>query len=256
VKTDNGPPFNSKEFADYAAYAGFEHRRITPLWPRANGEAERFMRTLTKASTTAIVDGTNVKQALYEFLRQYRATPHSTTGLSPNELLNGRKLRTRLSTFSETIDNNKQMTVKERDTKQKTKMKTHADKVLHAKASDVTVGDKVLVKQKKRNAFSTPFDPNPYTVTWRRGNSVVAKRGETTIRRNISFFKKVMVNSDESSSDDEEFDIESSADEEMLDQDQDQDQENPQEEPQQVYARPRRQRHLPKHLQDYILHPN
>ena len=45
LKTDNGPPFNSHEFKTYASITGFRHRRITPLWPQANGETERFMRT-------------------------------------------------------------------------------------------------------------------------------------------------------------------------------------------------------------------
>ena len=33
---------------------------------------------------------------LYRFLLQYRITPHTTAGRSPAELLNGRKLKTRL----------------------------------------------------------------------------------------------------------------------------------------------------------------
>ena len=64
-------------------------------------------------------------------------------------------------------------------------MKTYADKVLHTKSSDIAVGDTVLVKQRKQNAMSTPFDPKPYTVIWRKGNSIVAKRGDTTVRRNV-----------------------------------------------------------------------
>ena len=37
VKTDNGPPFNSKGFKCYSKHMGFRHRRVTPLHPRANG---------------------------------------------------------------------------------------------------------------------------------------------------------------------------------------------------------------------------
>ncbi|KAI0217077.1 hypothetical protein LSAT2_031014, partial [Lamellibrachia satsuma] len=46
VKSDNGPPFNSNEFDNWARFIGFLHRKITPLWPQANGEAERSTRTL------------------------------------------------------------------------------------------------------------------------------------------------------------------------------------------------------------------
>ncbi|KAK7093773.1 hypothetical protein V1264_007467 [Littorina saxatilis] len=33
LKTDNGPPFNSHEFATYATHTGFKHRKITPCGP-------------------------------------------------------------------------------------------------------------------------------------------------------------------------------------------------------------------------------
>ena len=53
VRSDNGPPFNSKEFGEFAQRIGFTHCRITPLWPKANGEVERFMRTLKKTIESA-----------------------------------------------------------------------------------------------------------------------------------------------------------------------------------------------------------
>ena len=54
IKTDNGPPFNDQDFADYVECQGIEQQRVTPLRPRANGEVERFIKTLTKATTTFI----------------------------------------------------------------------------------------------------------------------------------------------------------------------------------------------------------
>ena len=48
LKSDNGPPFNGNEFRQIADYLGFKHRKITPLWPKANAESERFMRTIEK----------------------------------------------------------------------------------------------------------------------------------------------------------------------------------------------------------------
>ena len=54
VRTDNGPPFNSEDFQKFATHFGFTHRRITLMWPRANGEAKRLMRTLEKAIRTAV----------------------------------------------------------------------------------------------------------------------------------------------------------------------------------------------------------
>ena len=76
VKTDNGPPFNGREFNGFAEHLGFHHRKITPLWPQANGEVERFMKTIGKAIRAAHVEHRSWKQEMYSFLRNYRATPH------------------------------------------------------------------------------------------------------------------------------------------------------------------------------------
>ena len=104
-KTDNGPPFNSDQFSQFADYLGFHHRRITPLWPQANATAERFMRTLGKALRVANTQGMHWKQHLNIFLREYRSTPHSTTESSPAELLFQRKMFTKIPSFTQTASN-------------------------------------------------------------------------------------------------------------------------------------------------------
>ncbi|KAJ1092640.1 hypothetical protein NDU88_005750 [Pleurodeles waltl] len=45
---DNAPLFNSHEWAKFLQTQNVKHRRITPWWPQANGEVERFVRTLSK----------------------------------------------------------------------------------------------------------------------------------------------------------------------------------------------------------------
>ena len=92
VRSDNGPPFTSEELKVYMLENGINHQKITPLWPQANSEAENFMKPLTKAIRSANSEGKNWKQHLYQFLLNYRATPHSTTGFAPAELLFGRKI--------------------------------------------------------------------------------------------------------------------------------------------------------------------
>ena len=52
IKTDNGLPFNGKEFKEFADHLGFHHRKVAPVWPEANGEVERFMETLLKLIRT------------------------------------------------------------------------------------------------------------------------------------------------------------------------------------------------------------
>ena len=83
VKTDNGPPFNGHEFCRFATTIGFKHGKITPLWPKANGEVERFMRTVGKAVKAITANGQHWRKQLPTFLRNYRSTPHPSTGVTP-----------------------------------------------------------------------------------------------------------------------------------------------------------------------------
>ena len=59
LRSDNGPPFASADFAAFAGYLGFHHHRVTPLWPRANGLAERFMRNIGKVIQSAVIEHHN-----------------------------------------------------------------------------------------------------------------------------------------------------------------------------------------------------
>ena len=45
-KSDNGPPFNNKEFTAFTDDLSFKHRKVTPKWALANGEVERFVPTV------------------------------------------------------------------------------------------------------------------------------------------------------------------------------------------------------------------
>ncbi len=78
IKTDNGPPFNGKEFAEFCQQMGIKHQKVTPLWPEANGLVERFMRNLGKTIRTAKIENKDWKR---EFLHFCATTdPCSTSG--------------------------------------------------------------------------------------------------------------------------------------------------------------------------------
>ena len=126
LKTDNGPPFTSHSFKVFAKDLGFHHRKITPLWPKANAEAERFMHTLGKAIRTARAEQKDWQKELNIFLRNYRSTPHSSTGKSPAELLMGRQIKTKLPEVPTSHPTHP--IVAKKDCAAKQKMKYHADK--------------------------------------------------------------------------------------------------------------------------------
>lgn len=55
------------------------------------------------------------------------------------------------------------------------------------------MGDQVLVRQEKKDKLRTPFNPVPFTVVSREGNSVtIEDPGETQYKRNITFVKKFL----------------------------------------------------------------
>ena len=191
VKTDNGSPFNSHTFAEFADQLGFKHRKITPLHPASNGTAEAFMKPLVKCMKTAAASGQNYKSELSKFLLNYRSTPHPSTGISPFELMFNRKMKTKIPQFSVPPSRNRNY-VKERDAKVKQKNKQYADKRNKARTSTLRPGDKVLVKQQVRNKLDTPFSPVPGSVVSRKGSMVTVRHKDRTLTRDASHFKPVL----------------------------------------------------------------
>ncbi|CAH1233289.1 Hypp668 [Branchiostoma lanceolatum] len=151
LKTDNGPPWNSEQMRNFTHHLGFKHRKIIPYWPQANGEAERFMRTLA-------IEGKAWKQELHAMLRNYRATPHTSTGKPPASLLFGREMKIKLP-------NTKPFTVNKeairKDNATKTKMKEYTDQKRKARPNNLLVGDTVLVRQPRQNTLTAAYDHAP-----------------------------------------------------------------------------------------------
>jgi len=58
----------------------------------------------------------------------------------------------------------------------------------------LNVGDKVLIKQPKQNKMSTPFKPEPFEITDKKGSMITAQNAEHTVTRNASSFKRLPSN--------------------------------------------------------------
>ena len=106
IITDNGPPYQSQNWKDFSKEYGFKHRPVTPLHPEANGHVERFNSMLGKTILAVITEGQDPKVEVRRQVLNYRNTPHSTTGVSPSELVLGRLIRTKLTSIVK-INNNK-----------------------------------------------------------------------------------------------------------------------------------------------------
>ncbi|XP_060097587.1 uncharacterized protein K02A2.6-like, partial [Heteronotia binoei] len=94
IVSDNGAAFTSGDFQAFLQRYLIRHIRSAPFHPATNGQAERMVRT-TKEALGSIVQG-DWDHRLAAFLFDNRVVPNPVTGVSPAELLMGRKLTTRL----------------------------------------------------------------------------------------------------------------------------------------------------------------
>ena len=86
IRSDNGPQYSSREFAEFATSYGFRHTTSSPRYPQSNGQVERMVQTIKRM----------IKRSEDPHLAvlSYRATPHTWCGFSPAELCMGRRIRT------------------------------------------------------------------------------------------------------------------------------------------------------------------
>ena len=97
--TDNATTFMSQEFQAWCKQRGIVHLTGAPYHPATNGAAKRLIQSFKQALRKSSLPP---KEALQEFLMQYRRIPFAS-GLSPRELLNGRRIRTKIDTLVPSI---------------------------------------------------------------------------------------------------------------------------------------------------------
>lgn len=192
MKTDNGPPFNGSAFEEFCESFGIVHRPITPEHAQANGLAEGFMKNLARVIKTAEIERKHWKEALVTFLRAYRSTPHSSTGVAPSQLLFGANRTSRLPASikeSKSRKEFKQMAV-ENDKNAKLKVSIANDKKLHAKQHQIKEGDVVLARQKRLNKFMTRYSTDQNIVKQVKGPMITVETPEGKVyTRNADKFK-------------------------------------------------------------------
>jgi len=191
LTSNNGPLFQSQEFKRYMQHLGIKHHHSTPLWPQGNSEVEAFNKPLIKAIKAAHVENRPWQQEVHKFLLSYRSTPHSTMNVPPSQLLYNCQIRGTLPTLprkhhlidrhAEAHDNNEL---------KKEKGRNYANQHRRTKRSFIKIGDKVLIKQGKRDKLSTNFNTTPNTIVSVNGSRLTAERNGHKVTRNASFFKK------------------------------------------------------------------
>ena len=201
--SDNGTVFTSAEFQEFLSRNGVRHLTAAPYHPSSNGLAERAVQTF-KDSMKKVSD--DVQKQLSRFLFHYRSTPHTTTGLTPAEMLMGRRLRTHLDVMRPDIA----ARVRARQVRQK------AQHDAHTKERSFSEGESVFVRN---------FAPGQ---KWLAG-TIVSINGQSllmveltdgrTVRRHVDHIQSRYVSPSVVSNGDELLDLpmptDSSADEEL-----------------------------------------
>ena len=91
LRTDNGPQFVSRQFIEKCTDNNIELEVSDPYYPVSNGHAEKMV----GVAKSLIKKAENMEE-LRRMLQVYNSTPSVTTGVSPAEMLMGRKIRTNL----------------------------------------------------------------------------------------------------------------------------------------------------------------
>ena len=99
-----------------------------------------------------------------------------------------RLVRTKLLSFNQVSLNPE---VQHKDHYSKARMKAYADIKRSTIPHDLRIGDSALVKQRRSNKASPPFESVPYTICGIKGSMITASRSTDLkeVTRNSSYFK-------------------------------------------------------------------
>lgn len=192
IKTDNGPPFNGSEYKLYCDERGIKCVFSTPLFPQQNGLAECYMKLVNKAMTAAASSRTSCAEELQAAIQAHNAATHAVTGVPPEEVMLGRKIRRNLPLVDSSETQHDREALNTRDREAKLKAKELEDKRRGARVCDIAPGDTVIIERTAYSKGETRFNPKRYTVLQQKnGNLLLTDEKGQLVRRHVSQSKKV-----------------------------------------------------------------
>lgn len=180
LHTDQGSQFESELFKECCRLWGAKKTRTAPYTPTANAVCERGNKTLGASLRALMVDQQHRQWDLLlsQIMRTVRATPHTTTGETPNYLTLGREVRLPEAVTTTEVSTDDHLPVHEYAQELHKRLEEAGDR-LRAQQHQIrledteepslyTVGDKVWLKSffKKRgqSAKLHPKYVGPYTI--------------------------------------------------------------------------------------------
>lgn len=191
IKSDNGSPFQSRDFNDYCEKKNIKLVHSIAYFPQQNGMSERSMQVIKKGIKIARIENRNWKLAVRNVEAAYNATTHAVTLKTPNEMLFQRKVRGGLPTIETDEDFNDSIT-RTRDKEFKDKGKTSEDKARRARETNLEIGDSVLVENLNPLHKLVPrFGPEVLKVIEINGPKIaMTGQGKARVERHSTQVKK------------------------------------------------------------------
>ena len=164
LRSDNGPQYASQEMTEFSVAYGFQQITSSPHYPKSNGLAERTVQTIK----TMLEKSTDPFLALLS----HRATALQWCGLSPSELLMGRRIRTTLPQVTQHLIPNWSFlkSFRELDNKYKSVQKRNYDRYHRARplpelTEDTPVWIRTENSQQSGRIVSASGEPRSYIVS-------------------------------------------------------------------------------------------
>ncbi|KAL7862550.1 hypothetical protein SRHO_G00139910 [Serrasalmus rhombeus] len=192
IHSDQGASFESQLISELLEVAGVRKSHTTPYHPMGNGSVERFNRTLGNMIRALTPDAKRSwPQQLQSLTFMYNCTVHETTGYPPFFLMFGRVPRLPIDLMFKNILKDPEVSSYDSYVISLTKdlkdamviAQQHADKEQHrqeqnynrrVKGSQITVGDRVLVANKRergKRKTADRWESTVYTVVSVNGST-------------------------------------------------------------------------------------
>ena len=151
IVSDNGPQLASLEMREFSEDYDFVHIPSSRHYPQSNGQAERAVQIAQSILRP--------KEPLLALMQTDRATPTSSTGISPAALLMGRKIRTNLPILQDNLGANwpNEDGIRQADTAAKQRQAYFYNRKNGVKIlPPLSPGDSTLMKLDGQKQWTTP----------------------------------------------------------------------------------------------------
>lgn len=167
-------------------------RHLYSLFPQQNGLVENYMKLVNKAMASAVSNGSCFKEELQAAVNAHNAAAHSVTGIPPEEVMMGRKIKRRLPLLRHGKAKHDEELLNHRDRQQKLMAKDREDARRGARACRVRPGDTVIIERLNRAKGDSRFDSQKYTVIKEDNGSLVVQTDHgQVLKRHVTQTRKV-----------------------------------------------------------------